>query len=95
MLFRSESPVKGFQLGYTQGGKATLSSSDFNYFGDYEISILRILPEYVVMSQGSGNTSTSLIDIKGNIDGGYGIFTGVGRVKKIINIYEEIMPSMP
>ena len=90
-----ENPAKGFQLNYTQGDKATLSSSDFNYFGDYEISILRILPEYVIMSQGSGNTSSSLVDIKGNIEGGYGLFTGVGRVKQIINIYEETMPSMP
>lgn len=83
---------KSFKLDYTQGSTATLSQAQFNYFGSYEVSLIRILPEYVIMSQGSVNSSTNLVDIKGNIDGGYGIFTGVNRVVKTINIYQESSP---
>ena len=83
-----EWPEKCFKLDYTQGNSATLSQQQFKYYGGYEVSIIRILPEYVVMSQGSSNTSTSLVDIRGNIDGGYGLFTGINRVKKRINVYK-------
>lgn len=31
------------------------------------------------MSQGGSTSSTTLVDVKGNIDGGYGIFTGICR----------------
>jgi hypothetical protein len=85
-------PAKNFKLDYTQSSTITLSQMQFSYFGNYEISLIRILKEYAVMSQGSNESSTSLVDIKGNIDGGYGIFTGINRVKRNINIYRESMP---
>ena len=87
-----EWPEKSFKLDYTQGNSATLNSSQFQYYGKYEISLIRIQSEYVIMSQGSSNTSTSLVDIRGNIDGGYGIFTGINREKKQITIYKESSP---
>jgi len=94
----SEEPVrenptdapKSFTLEHTQNDYATLSQMQFSYFGDYEISVIRILPEYVIMSEGSAtNMSTSIVDVKGNIDGGYGIFTGINRIKQIVNVYLE------
>lgn len=72
-------PAKSFKLNYTQGTSATLSSSDFNYYGAYHISVIHINKEYAVMSQGGSTSSTTLVDVKGNIDGGYGIFTGICR----------------
>ncbi len=87
-----EWPVKCFKLDYTQGNTATLSSAQFSYYGYYEISLIRIQTEYVVMSQGSSNTSTSLEDMRGNIDGGYGIFTGINRVRQRVNVYKESSP---
>ena len=86
-----EWPDKCFKLDYTQGSSSTLSSQQFQYYGGYEVSVIRIQPEYVVMSQGSSNTSTSLVDIRGNIDGGYGIFTGINRYKKNINVFKSTM----
>lgn len=84
-------PDKSFKLDYTKGNSATLSSQQFQYYGGYVVSVIRILPEYVVMSQGSSSTSTSLVDIRGNIDGGYGIFTGINRFKKNINVFKSTM----
>lgn len=85
-------PSKSFKLNYTQGATATLSTAQFNYFGNYEVSLIRIQPEYAIMSQGSGNSSTDLVDVRGNIEGGYGIFTGVNRAKKTINVYKQSGP---
>ena len=72
-----EMPAKSFKLSYTRGASATLSSVDFNYYGIYQVSVIHINQEYAVMSQGGSTTSTTLVDVKGNIDGGYGIFTGI------------------
>jgi hypothetical protein len=79
---------KSFKLEYTQGDYATVSSMQFRYIGDYEVSLIRIQPEYVLMSQGTAtNTSTDIADVKGNIDGGYGLFTGINRITRIINVH--------
>jgi hypothetical protein len=80
---------KSFQLDYTQEKSATLSRMQFNYYGYYEVSLIRILPQYVEMSQGGGVSSTDLIDARGNIEGGYGIFTGVNRVVRNVYVYQE------
>lgn len=85
-------PDKNFKLDYTQSNTATLSQMQFNYFGNYEVSLIRIHSEYAVISQGSSDTSTSLVDMKGNIEGGYGIFTGINRVRQNINVYKETSP---
>ena len=81
-----EMPAKSFKLNYTQGTSATLSSSDFNYYGTYHISVIHINQEYAVMSQGGSTSSTTLVDVKGNIDGGYGIFTGISSVTNTISV---------
>jgi hypothetical protein len=81
---------KTFALQHTQLDYATISQMQFSYTGNYEISVIRILPEYVIMSEGSAtNLSTSIVDVKGNIDGGYGLFTAINRVTQVINVYLE------
>lgn len=84
--------AKSFKLDYTQGSSATVASSQFSYLGNYEVSLIRILPEYVAMSQGSSSTSSSLAEVGGNIEGGYGIFTGVNRVTRTISVYKQTSP---
>lgn len=79
-------PSKSFRLNYTQGTGATLSSSDFNYYGAYQVSVIHICREYAVMSQGGSTSSTTLVDVKGNIDGGYGIFTGISSVTRNMKV---------
>lgn len=85
---------KKFKLDCTQGNSATLESMQFNYLGNYEVSLISIMPEYVIISQGNADTSvsTSIVDVKGNIDGGYGIFTGINRVIQRINVYRSAEP---
>ena len=85
-------PVKSFKLNYTQGTSATLSSSDFNYYGTYNISVIHINQEYAVMSQGGSTSSATLVDVKGNVDGGYGIFTGISSVTRTINVTKGSSP---
>lgn len=87
-----QEPARSFKLDYTQGEEQTLSSESFNYYGDYTISVLHILPEYALISQGSSNTVTTLVDVRGNIEGGYGIFTGVGRLTDTIRVRAQSMP---
>ncbi|MFI3322353.1 MAG: hypothetical protein R3Y50_07490 [Rikenellaceae bacterium] len=78
--------TKSVRLSYTQGESSSLSKSSFNYYGSYEMSVLHITYEYAIYSQGTGSSSSDLVDIRGNIDGGYGIFTGIGREVKSISI---------
>lgn len=84
-----EQPAKSFKLSYTQGSTASLSSSDFNYYGKYNIYVLHICEEYAVMSQGGATSSTTLVDARGNIDGGYGIFTGISGVVRTISVTQR------
>ena len=86
---------QSFKVDYTQNDYAILSSMQFRYYGDYEVSLVRIQPEYAVMTEGSTNTytSASIDDIKGNIDGGYGLFTGISRITKTINVYEVVVET--
>ena len=85
-------PAKSFKLNYTQGTGATLSSMDFNYYGTYHISVIHICYEYAVMSQGGGTSSSTLVDMKGNIDGGYGLFTGISSVTTSISVVQGSSP---
>lgn len=87
-----EMPSQSFKLNYTQGSSTSLSSSDFNYFGTYQVSVIHINPEYAVMSQGGSTSSATLVDVKGNIDGGYGIFTGISTVTKSIKVSQGSSP---
>ena len=83
-----EMPSKSFKQSYTQGSGSNLSSSDFNYYGTYTVSVIHIREEYAIMSQGGSTGSTTLVDMKGNIDGGYGIFTGISCHCETITVKE-------
>lgn len=85
-------PAKSFKLNYTQGASATLSSSDFNYYGTYYVSVIHINHEYAVISQGGSTSSATLVDVKGNVDGGYGIFTGIGAVTETVKVSQGSSP---
>ena len=45
-----------------------------------------------VLSQGGSTSSATLVDVKGNIDGGYGIFTGISSVKRTIHVSQGSSP---
>ncbi len=85
-------PSQSFKLDYTQGESATLSSANFNYYGKYAVSVMHIRPEYAVMSQGGATASASLVDVRGNVDGGYGIFTGVNSVTDTVTVRVQTSP---
>ncbi len=87
-----EMPPQSFKLNYTQGASANLSSADFNYFGTYQVSVIHIRPEYAVISQGGSTSSTTLVDVKGNINGGYGIFTGISSYTRSITVTKQSSP---
>ena len=84
-----EQPAKSFKHSYTQGTTASLSSSDFNYYGKYSIYVLHVCEEYAILSQGGATTSTTLVDARGNVDGGYGIFTGISGVVRTISVTQR------
>lgn len=88
----AEAPPQSFKQNYTQSSSSTLSSSDFNYIGTYTVSVIHICYEYAVMSQGGSTSSTTLVDMKGNVDGGYGIFTGINSVSRNIKVSKGSSP---
>ena len=90
--YDEEQPSKSFKQNYTQGASATLSSAYFNYYGTYSISVIHIRYEYAVMSQGGSTSSSTLVDVKGNIDGGYGIFTGISCITRSIKVSKGSAP---
>lgn len=87
-----EMPAQSFKLDYTQGESATLSSQNFNYYGIYTISVIHINQEYAVMSQGGSISSATLVDVRGNISGGYGIFSGINSVTDTIRVRTQTSP---
>ena len=87
-----EMPSASFKLNYTQSASAALSSSDFSYYGTYKVSLIHICYEYAVFSQGGTTSSGTLVDVKGNIEGGYGIFTGISKVTRDIKVIEGSSP---
>jgi hypothetical protein len=54
--------------------------------------VIHINQEYAVMSQGGSTSSTTLVDVKGNIDGGYGIFTGISSVPQTVSVSKGSSP---
>ena len=62
------------------------------HLGTYNVSVIHINYEYAVLSQGGTTSSTTLIDVKGNIDGGYGIFTGISCVTKSVKVSQGSSP---
>jgi|GEM_PF-7106914 len=44
------------------------------------------------MSQGGATSSTTLADVRGNIDGGYGIFTGINSVTYTVTVRVQTSP---
>ena len=85
-------PSQSFKLDYTQGESATLSSANFNYYGKYAVSVMHIRHEYAIMSQGGATSSASLVDVRGNVDGGYGIFTGINCVTDTVTVRMQSSP---
>lgn len=53
---------------------------------------MHITYEYAVMSQGGTTSTAALVDVRGNIEGGYGIFTGISCVKKNIKVSKGSSP---
>ena len=85
-------PSNSFRLNYTQGSSAALSSADFNHYGTHKVSLIHICYEYAVFSQGGTTSSSTLVDVKGNIEGGYGIFTGISKITQDIKVTEDSSP---
>ena len=71
----------------TINGTATGAMTDAN--GQYNIYVLHVREEYAIMSQGGATSSTTLVDARGNIDGGYGIFTGISGVMRTISVTQR------
>lgn len=72
-----KSPGFAFRTEPTQEGSSTLSPMSFSYYGRHNVILIRMQPEYVLLYSSNGSTSSTLTEIHANIEGGYGIFTGV------------------
>lgn len=80
-------PRPSFRTEPTQGTSSVLSPMSFSYYGWHDVILIRMQPEYVLLYSSQGETSQTLTEIHANIEGGYGIFTGINsdtlRVKVV------------
>jgi hypothetical protein len=60
-----------------QGTETRLRSQQFQYFGQYNIVLLKVNPDYVALYNNTGTTSQNISTPPTTITNGLGIFTGV------------------
>ncbi|MDX2001461.1 MAG: hypothetical protein SFW35_03465 [Chitinophagales bacterium] len=66
-----------FRIEPTKAGSYELNSQQFSYFGNYDIILYHINPEYAGLYDESGNSSQNLRQASTNIINGQGIFTAI------------------
>ena len=60
-----------------QGVETRLRSQQFQYFGQYNIVLLKVNPDYVALYNNTGTTSQNISTPPTTITNGLGIFTGI------------------
>lgn len=58
----------------------------FTHYGRYEVAVYRVNLEYVTLYESVDTGQGALTEIKTNVEGGLGIFTGVGSAKIEMNV---------
>ncbi len=69
-----ERPDFRFRTEPTTSASSQLSMQSFSYYGYHNVILLRMQPEYALLYQSTSNT---ISEIHANVEGGYGIFTGM------------------
>ncbi len=82
-------PDLGFQLDPTTNSSVQISPHSFNYYGNHNIILYKIRPEYAVMCKALNNTSEYLSEVIANVKNGYGIFTGISGVSKPLYVFKQ------
>lgn len=72
-----EKPEPAFRLPPHRGDRQQVTLSRFSYYGEHEVVLYRIQPEYAALYEQTSNNSTDLAAPPTNIVGGLGIFTGI------------------
>jgi hypothetical protein len=72
----------------TTADSAEISPMQFRYTGKHRVRLCRVQPEYVVFFGERGRSASQLVEVHANIDGGFGIFTGISSYDREITVYE-------
>lgn len=59
---------------------------DVSHYGQYEVIIHRVNPEYVALYEDNTSSSGSLNEIRTNVQNGFGIFTGVSSTSVFFEV---------
>lgn len=81
-------PSIGFQTEPTRGCSTQIAPHSFNYYGNHEVILYKIRPEYAVMCNALNNTTEYLSEVIANVKNGYGIFTGISGVSKPLYVFK-------
>lgn len=81
-------PDIGFQTEPTRGCETQIAQHSFNYYGNHNIILYKIRPEYAVMCNALNNTTEYLSEVIANVKNGYGIFTGISGVSKPLYVFK-------
>ena len=77
LLFRTE---------LSQEASVSIQAQQFGYYGRYLVHVCRLQPEYVTLLQ---HNSETLVEVFANVEGGFGVFTGISRYSKEIRVIEN------
>ena len=69
--------IRRFRSQPVQGTESRLRSQQFEYFGKYNLVLLKVNPDYAALYNSSGTTSQNISTPPTTITNGLGIFTGV------------------
>ncbi|MDR3329264.1 MAG: DUF4249 family protein, partial [Prevotellaceae bacterium] len=74
----------------TQDSAALLSPMQLSYTGRHAVKLCRLQPEYVLLLQRheQGKTSETVQEVNANVEGGFGIFTGVSAYSGVVVVHK-------
>jgi hypothetical protein len=71
----------------TTAASAEISPMQFQYTGKHRVRLCRVQPEYVVFFSERGRNASQLVEVHANVEGGFGIFTGMSSADKEVTVY--------
>jgi hypothetical protein len=75
-----------FRTELTQESSVSIPSMQFGYLGRHLVHVCRLQPEYVTLLQ---HNSETLTEVFANVEGGFGIFTGIGDCSRELTVVQS------
>jgi hypothetical protein len=86
-----DAPQLSFAATPTQDTILQLNAMQFAFKGRHRVRLCRIQAEYAAFfaENTSSNASSQLVEVHANVEGGFGIFTGISSVDTVITVSKQ------